>query len=66
MVSKLIIVSKNTLPAFSLPPLILKLKKIIDEKAKIQTPLWTVWNVILLNSNLLMSEEEFSYIFLIL
>ena len=38
MVSKLIIVSKNNLRAFFLPPLILKFKKTINEKAKIQTP----------------------------
>ena len=39
MVLKLIIVSRNNLQAFSLPPLILKLKKkTINERAKIQTP----------------------------
>ena len=60
MVSKLIIVSKNDLWDFSFPRLILKFKKSIDEKAKIQTPFWSVWNVIiLLNSNLFMSEKEF-------
>ena len=60
MVSKLIIVSKNDLWDFSFPPLIIKYKKSIDEKAKIQTPFWSVWNVIiLLNSNLFMSEKEF-------
>ena len=38
MILKLIIVSKNNLRAFSLPPLILKFKKTVDEKVKIQTP----------------------------
>ena len=74
MVSKLVIVSKNDLQDFSLAPLILKFKKFINEKAKIQTPFWSVkktiderakiqtpfWVVIiLLNSNLFMSKEEF-------
>ena len=39
MVFKLIIVSKNNLRAFSLPPLMIKLKKkTINERAKIKTP----------------------------